>query len=109
MQNRLDRAKQFLSFDALTGYKDIINNTNFKNNRDKIKVLSDDRNDDIDKVIRRINKNFLIRIKYYDGDNYIESSGRVKKIDVVRRKIYFLRSVVDIDNIIDIEIIDNNL
>ncbi len=109
MQNRLDRAKQFLSFDALSGYKGLINKNNFKNNRDSIKILSDDRNDDIDKIMRRIGKDFLIRIKYYDGDNYIESSGRVKKIDTVRRKIYFLRSVVDIDNIIDIEIIDSNI
>ena len=109
MQNRLDRAKQFLSFDALEGYKNLIDNTKYQKNRDKIKVLGEDSIDEIDKIIRKIDKNFLIRIKYYDGDNYIESSGRVKKIDTVRRKIYFLRSVVDIDNIIDIEIIDNNL
>ncbi len=109
MQSRLDRAKQFLSFDALSGYKNLINHDNFKKNRDKLRILSDESMDDIDKTIRRINKNFLVRIKYYDGDNYIESSGRVKKIDAVRRKIYFLKSVIDIDNIIDIEIIDNNL
>ena len=54
-------------------------------------------------------RNARLRASYYDGDNYIESSGRVKKIDTVRRKIYFLRSVVDIDNIIDIEIIDSNM
>lgn len=109
MQNRLDRAKQFLSFDALEGYKNIISKDNYQRNRDKIKVLSDDKMNDLDRIIKRINKNFLIRIKYYDGDNYIESTGRVKKIDTVRRKIYFLRSVIDIDNIIDIEIVDNNL
>ena len=55
----------------------------------------------------KINKNNLIRIKYYDGDSYIESSGKIKKIDNYRRKIYFLNTIIDIDSIVDIEVIDD--
>ena len=57
--------------------------------------------------LNKINKNSLIRIKYYDGDSYIESSGKIKKIDNYRKKIYFLNTIIDIDNIVDIEVIDN--
>ena len=42
MLSSIDRAKQFLSYDALSGYKNLINKTNFKNNRDSLKILSDE-------------------------------------------------------------------
>ena len=100
MQNRLDRAKQFLAFDALSGYGSLIN-------KDKFIYLDDDYNNEINNCLSKINKNNLIRIKYYDGDSYIESSGKIKKIDNYRRKIYFLNTIIDIDSIVDIEVIDD--
>ena len=69
--------------------------------------LLNDYNNEINNCLNKINKNSLIRIKYYDGDSYIESSGKIKKIDNYRKKIYFLNTIIDIDNIVDIEVIDN--
>ena len=107
MQNRLDRAKQFLAFDALSGYGSLINKTKNIKYKDKFIYLDDDYNNEINNCLNNINKNNLIRIKYYDGDSYIESSGKIKKIDNYRRKIYFLNTIIDIDSIVDIEVIDN--
>lgn len=105
MQTKLDRAKQFLAFESLKGYRNLVRNKNYKT--DNKKVLFDDNYDELNNTFKKINKNSLIRVKYYNDDQYIESTGRVKKIDLYRKKIYFLRSIIDIDNIVEIDIIDN--
>ena len=105
MQTKLDRAKQFLAFESLKGYRNLVRNKNYKT--DNKKVLFDDNYDELNNTFKMINKNSLIRVKYYNDDQYIESTGRVKKIDLYRKKIYFLRSIIDIDNIVEIDIIDN--
>lgn len=105
MQTKLDRAKQFLAFESLKGYRNLVRNKNYKT--DNKKVLFDDNYDELNNTFKMINKNSLIRVKYYNDDQYIESTGRVKKIDLYRKKIYFLRSIIDMDNIVEIDIIDN--
>ena len=105
MQTKLDRAKQFLAFESLKGYRNLVRNKNYKT--DNKKVLFDDNYDELNNTFKKINKNSLIRVKYYNDDQYIESTGRVKKIDLYRKKIYFLRSIIDMDNIVEIDIIDN--
>lgn len=107
MQTRLDRAKQFLSFDSLKGYGNLLSKKRYDTTKESKKILYDDSYNELDNVFKKINKNMLIRIKYYNDDQYIESTGRVKKIDLYRRKIYFLRSIIDMDNIIEIDIIED--
>lgn len=107
MQNSFDRAKQFMPFDALEGYRSLLTSTNKIKGRDKLKYLDEDYNNELNRILNKLNVNFLVKIKYYNGDNYVETNGRIKKIDITRRKIYLLRSYIDIDNIIDIEIIDD--
>ena len=52
MQNRLDRAKQFLAFDALSGYGSLINKTKNIKYKDKLIYLDDDYNNhrEIDEI-----------------------------------------------------------
>lgn len=107
MQTRLDRAKQFLSFDSLKGYGNLLSKKRYDTTKESKKILYDDSYNELDNIFKKINKNMLIRIKYYNDDQYIESTGRVKKIDLYRRKIYFLRSIIDMDNIIEIDIIED--
>jgi hypothetical protein len=107
MQNNIDRAKQFLPFDALEGYRNMLSNSDKLRTRDKLKYLDEDYNNELNRILNKLDINFLVKIKYYNGDNYIETNGRIKKIDLIRRKIYLSRSYIDIDNIIDIEIIDD--
>ena len=107
MQTRLDRAKQFLSFDSLKGYGNLLSKKRYDTTKESKKILYDDSYNELDNIFKKINKNVLVRIKYYNDDQYIESTGRVKKIDLYRRKIYFLRSIIDMDNIIEIDIIED--
>ena len=107
MQTMLDSAKQFLSFDSLKGYGNLLSKKRYDTTKESKKILYDDSYNELDNIFKKINKNMLIRIKYYNDDQYIESTGRVKKIDLYRRKIYFLRSIIDMDNIIEIDIIED--
>ena len=97
MQTRLDRAKQFLSFDSLKGYGNLLSKKRYDTTKESKKILYDDSYNELDNIFK----------KYYNDDQYIESTGRVKKIDLYRRKIYFLRSIIDMDNIIEIDIIED--
>ncbi len=101
MQNNDFRAKQFLPFDALKGFYDAIEYENIT--RIDKKILSDDIYNNLNNKINSIHKGDFVTIKYYFDFDYVETSGVIKKIDSIYRKIYILHSVIDIDNIIDIE------
>lgn len=101
MENNDFRAKQFLPFDALKGFYEAIGYENIERN-DK-KVLSEDMFVELDKKINSIKKGDNVLIRHYCNFDYIETTGIVKNIDKVYKKIYLLNSVIDIEDIIDIK------
>ena len=101
--DKLDRAKQFLPFDALTGFRYFLSQSE-KIDESKID-LSEDLSIIINKKISMLNKGMKVRIKYYYGSEYVETTGIIKKIDNIYKKIYLLNSKIDINDILDIDII----
>lgn len=102
--NKLDRAKQFLPFDALKGFKEALME------KEKIFVdrieLSEERSEQLSKKINNIIKGNNIKIKYYYNRQYIDKKGIVKMIDGIRKKIIISDNIcINIDDILDIEII----
>lgn len=111
MQNRkkCDRAKQFLPFDALKGFREAL--------REKEKVLvskiilSKEEAETLSKKIAQIQKNDIITVVYYDDGSYIELEGKVAKIDfnfksviIVKKEILFSDLLeVKGENILDYE------
>jgi len=102
MQNNDFRAKQFMPFDSLKGFYDLIRNEE-KENKNK-KSLSDDSYNFLDKIIKNIKKDDTVSIEYYYNQDYIETTGKVKKIDVINKCIYILNSKINFDDIINIKI-----
>lgn len=98
------RAKQFLPFDALKGFYEEVE----KENKIKIqkKQLSHDIFESLNNKILKIKKGDKVTIKYYDNFNYIETSGIIKKIDKIYKKIFISNSIIDIDDIIEIKILN---
>lgn len=100
MQIDLERAKLFNSFDALKGFKEALKL------QEKIieekKNLSSDLKDELNNKLNKLNKGDRVLIKYYYDLEYIESIGVIKKIDIIYKKIYLLNTVIDIDDIFDI-------
>ena len=102
MENNDFRAKQFLAFDALDGFREIISNCNIIK-FDKI-IRGEDLNEELDRIINKLKIGDMISIRYYCGMQYIESIGRVKKIDFFKRYLYILDSIVNFEDILSIKV-----
>ena len=75
------RAKQFLPFNSLTGFYEIILKYDVEK-KDKIK-LSDDSCDILNRKLKLIKKGDRVLVKYYYNLDYVESILIVKKIDMI--------------------------
>ncbi len=101
MQSNLNRAKQFLPFDSLKGFYELIEKE--EKQKDDKKELSEDNLNDINKTILSIKKIDNVLIKHYHNVNYIETIGKVKKIDKANKIICLNNSKILFDDIIKIE------
>lgn len=103
MLNNVDRAKQFMPFDALKGLKEeIMRREVIKQSR---KILSEDQVSDLDRVMQVLEVGDVVDIKYYYCLEYVETVGRIKKIDRISKNIVLFNITINFDDIIDIEII----
>lgn len=103
MQNNDFRAKQFLSFDSLKGFKEMLKQVEIK--KDNKIILEEDNKQYLDSILNKLNINDKVLIKYYYLTEYIETISIIKKIDKINKKIYLKDSIIDIENIIDIKVI----
>lgn len=101
MQSNLNRAKQFLPFDSLKGFYELIEKE--EKLKDNKKELSEDNLNDINKTILSINKNDNVLIKHYHNETYIETIGKVRKIDKINKIIYLDNTKIAFDDVIDIK------
>lgn len=103
MQNNLDRAKQFMPFDALKGFREILSSVE-KEELNK-KSFSSDFLDVLNDKLKYLKKGMNVRVTYFYDLSYIETSGIVKKIDVVNKVLILLNTKIYFDDIMDIEYI----
>ena len=94
------RASIFSPFNALTGYKVIIQNV--EQDKDIFTLPSDDElniiNDKFNKIKSFLNKNYIIT--YYSDNKYKEIKAIIKKIDEINRIIILENNLkIPMDNI----------
>ena len=85
MINRVSRAKQFIPFDALSGFKEALREKEYE--YDDKKYLTEESYEELENQLNRIEKGSKVKIKYYKNRKYIEIEGIVTVIDYVKRKI----------------------
>ena len=96
MSNK-DRAKQFLPFNSLRGYYDLI--------REKEKEitpkreLSDNDLEELSNKLNMIEKNMMVKLRYYDTDRYIDIEGIVSKIDSTYKYIVIVKTKISFNDI----------
>ncbi len=103
MPNKAQRAKLFLSFDALKGFQE------FLRQEERIVVscrsLSEDEYAQLEWKIHMVKPHDIINIIYFDGEDYIKLGGMVAKIDLVSSKtIQIVDKIIKIKDIVDIEL-----
>lgn len=104
MQNKkTDRAKIFMSFDSLKGFKEYLKQ------KERIvverKELSEEDYKALDEVIKKVYPGSMIKVIYYDKDSYIEKKGLVAKLNLITEKIQIVEKIIDLKDIIEIEIL----
>lgn len=102
MLSRVDRAKQFLPFDALKGLQNALREKEVEY-VDKIE-LAEEKVDEISLKLQSIKIGDNISIIYYSNSQYRKSIGNVFNINILKR--YIIVNNIQI-NFIDILSIDN--
>ena len=104
MQNSssVNRAKLFMSFDALKGFKETIRK------KERIIVpeieLSPDGFYELDWKIKQVKVGEIIKIVYYDRFEYVSLEGMVADIDLENKKIVrIVDKIINLNNIVKIE------
>lgn len=100
-QNHTSRAKLFLPFDSLKGFRDYLK-CKERVVVDK-KELSSDACEVLDRKLQQIQKGQMVKIVYYDQQEYVEVEGLVSKFDpeylhiiqIVDKVIHF-RDIIEI-------------
>ena len=85
MASRVSRAKQFLPFDALVGFREALKEkeTEYENKKE----LTEDSYEELESNLNRLEKGRMAKIKFYKNKKYIEKIGIVTNIDYTKKRI----------------------
>ena len=100
MVNKADRARQFLPFDALKGYKEAI-----MSKRKVVltkKELSEDEAENLSYKFNQIKIGMMIKVIYFENSEYLSLEGMVSKLDFDNKYIQIVKTKVNINDIVSI-------
>ena len=100
-KDKADRARQFMPFDALDGFRALIEE------QDKVvekrKELSEERIEMLNERIRKVRKGERIIITYYNRDGYVKKDGIVSGFDFALKYIRVVDTKIYFEDMFDIE------
>ena len=88
-----ERARQFLPFNALTGYYRMI--LERQRVSEPKKELSEDETEALSEKLKSLRRHDLISVTYYDKDAYITKTGLITDIDLMGNLIYVIANFID--------------
>lgn len=99
--DRADRAKQFMPFDALKGYREALEE------KERIIVpkrdLSEEQKDELDRKLRRITRKDIITVEYFHNAEYVQITGMVSSIEVTSRILKIVNNSILFEDISDLQ------
>lgn len=102
MQTNNDRARQFLSFDALKGLKEALKQ------KELVYVQKEDiiiDKDLLDETFNELKVDDMVKVTYKNNDKYIIKTGILVKVDINAKYIKVVKEKIFIDDIVNIEIV----
>lgn len=103
--NDVNRAAQFLPFDALKGLTEELESRIEKRSRVQRIELSEDIKEEMSLTLRKIEKGTRVRINFYSIGHYYDIEGDVTKIDVIYHYLIIGQQKIFFDDIFEIQII----
>lgn len=98
---KAERAKIFMPFDALKGLREALKE------KEKIlvkkKILSIEEKEKIFKKLLQVKKHMLVKVIYFENNEYIECSGMVTCIDFIYNFLTIVKKQIYFQDILDIE------
>lgn len=98
--DRSNRAKQFMPFDALKGFREALRE------KEKIVVdkreLSEEQKEELDYKLRQIHKMDMITVEYFQEGEYVQTTGVVTRIDENSRVLKIVNKKINFDDISDL-------
>ena len=101
MQNRVNRASQFMSFDALNGFTDALRL--MEKVVEEKKALSIDQEDILNRQFQTISIGDYLELSFYYQTEYIKVMGVVKKIDYIHKWMIVADTKIALEDIISIK------
>ena len=105
--NRVDRAKQFLPFDALKGLHEELEAREEKMSRGPRHSLSEERMEELSTVLAHIYKGSQIQMTFYRAGHYYDLRGTVVNINVIYRYIQIGEEKIYFDDIYSLSLVDD--
>lgn len=101
MQRKMVKWKPF---NTLLKYKDILD---IERNRSLIDkpVIMEDRIIKIDNILKDVNENTLVKVKYFNKGILFYITGKIKKVNEIEKYILINNTRIYYKNLIDIEVI----
>ena len=100
--SQADRAKQFMPFAALKGYEEALRA------KEKVVVprmeLSEEMAQELDRKLHQIQRNDIITVVYYSGEEYLRITGMVSRLDLDARVLKVVNTKILFEDISVIEL-----
>lgn len=96
-----ERARQFLPFNALTGYYRMI--LDRQRVSESKKELSEDETEALSEKIKSLRRHDLVSVTYYDKDAYITKTGMITDIDLTFQTLTVVKTKIAFQDIFDVE------
>ena len=95
-----DRAKQFMPFDALKGFREAL----LEKERIMIpkKECSEEHNKELDMELSQMQKEDTIVLEYFEHGEYIRMEGMISRIDKYNRKLEIANKQISFDDILNL-------
>lgn len=102
-KNKAERAKIFMPFAALKGFEEALRE------KEKVVVKKKDLNEEeilmLNQKMATLEKGQMIKVVYFNKDEYIEIQGLVARLDKVLGNITVVNTKIDFKDILFLEII----
>lgn len=101
MMDRSNRAKQFMPFDALKGFREALKE------KERIlvakKELSEEQKEELGYKLNQIQKMDMVTVEYFQNGEYVQVTGVVSKIDTGSRILKIVNTKIPFDDIADLK------
>ena len=106
MLNRVNRASQFMPFDALSGFREALKLA--EKHVEEKKILGIDYEDFLNEQFKQLLVGDFVEVTYYNYTEYMKMIGVINKIDLVHKLIYISNLKIPFQEVICLKKLEKN-